>query len=218
MLDTYRAGDLNAFGLPQVPGVDPDSAYLCHALCALGKQPLAEGLGEIRAFLDENPGEVVTLIFESYLDHDLTAAAFDEAGLTPYAYTHPGGAWPTLGTMIDAGTRLAVLQDVDVDPTHPWLMDVWDHAFETHFSASAPEDFSCAHLRGSPSNELFILNHFLTDVFGSPELAETVNHNPFLLDRALDCQMFHETAANFVTVDFVDIGDAHDAVDALNGV
>jgi hypothetical protein len=217
MLDTYRAGDLNGIGLPQVAGVDPDSSYLCHAFCALGSQPLAEGLGEIRAFLDANPGEVVTVIVESYLDHDLTAAAFDAAGLTPYAYTYPGGGWPTLGELVDSGQRLVVMQDVAVDPAYPWLMNVWDLAFETDFSAGTPADFSCASLRGSPSNELFILNHFLTDTFGSPELAAQVNFNPLLIDRAQECEAVYSTAANFVTVDFFDIGDALTAVDILNG-
>lgn len=218
MLDTYRAGDLNDIGNPQVPGVDPDESYLCHAFCALGSQPLAEGLGEIREFLESDPAAVVTLIIESYLDHDLTAAAFDAGGLTPYAYVHGGGAWPTLGEMIDAGDRLVVLQDEDVDATYPWLMDVWDHSFETHFSASVPEDFSCAHLRGTPSNPLFILNHFLTNVFGSPALAAQVNGNPFLIDRANECEAFHSRAATFVTVDFTDIGDVSSAVATLNGV
>lgn len=218
MLDTYRAGDLNSFGLVQVPDVDPDTPYLCHTICALGSQPLVEGLAEIREFLDTEPGAVATLILESYLDADLTAAAFDAAGLTQMTYVHPGGAWPTLGEMIDAGSRLVVLTDDAADPAHPWLMPVWTHAFETHFSNGVPEDFSCADNRGSPSNDLFILNHFLTDVFGSPDLAELVNHNPFLLDRALECEGFHSTAATFVTVDFSSIGDVHAAVAALNGL
>jgi hypothetical protein len=217
MLDTYRAGDLNDLGFPQVAGVDPDTAYLCHVFCALGSQPLVEGLGEIRTFLDDNPGEVVTIIVESYLGHDLTADAFDRAGLTPYAYTYPGGGWPTLGDLIDSGQRLVVMQDVAVNPTYPWLMNVWDLAFETDFSALVPSDFSCAPNRGSTTNELFILNHFLTDTFGSPDLAAQVNGNPFLLDRALECESVHSTAANFVTVDFVDIGDVQATVDRLNG-
>ncbi len=218
MLDTYRAGDLNGIGNPQVPGVDPDTPYLCHAFCALGSQPLVEGLAEIRSFIDDNPGAVVTLIIESYLDHDLTAGAFDAAGLAPYAYVRSGGAWPTLGEMIDAGTRLVVLQDVAVDPTYPWLMNVWEHSFETHFSNSVPSDFSCVDNRGVPTNDLFILNHFLTNVFGSPDLADQVNHNPLLLDRIGECEDFHSTLANFVTVDFIDIGDTLATVAVLNGV
>ncbi|MCB1690437.1 MAG: hypothetical protein KDI33_18200 [Halioglobus sp.] len=216
MLDLYRAGSLNQFDQVQVPDADPDASFLCHSVCALGKQPLAEGLAEIRAFLDDNPGAVITFIIESYLSHELTAEAFDEAGLTPYTYTHTGDAWPSLGQMIDAGTRLVVLQDKAVDPAYPWLMNVWNHAFETHYSAAAPEDFSCAVNRGTPSNDLFIFNHFLTGLFGAPELAEQVNYNPLLLNRINECEAFHGAPGNFVTVDFVDIGDAISAVKTLN--
>lgn len=218
MLDTYRAGSKNQFDQIQVPDADPDASFLCHAVCALGKQPLAEGLEEIRAFLDDNPGEVITFILESYLSHELTAEAFAEAGITPYTYVHTGDAWPTLGQMIDAGTRLVVLQDKAADPDFPWLMNVWEHAFETHYSAATPQDFSCAVNRGTSSNDLFIFNHFLTGVFGAPELAEKVNYNPLLLDRINECEALHAAPANFVTVDFVDIGDAVSAVQALNDI
>lgn len=218
MLDTYRAGLKNQFDQIQIPDADPDASFLCHAVCALGNQPLAEGLSEIREFLDDNPGEVITFIIESYLSHELTAAAFDEAGLTSYTYVHTGDTWPTLGQMIDAGTRLVVLQDTGVDPAYPWLMNVWMHAFETNFSASTAEDFSCAVNRGTPSNDLFIFNHFLTEVFGAPELAEQVNYNPFLIDRIRECETFHGAPANFVTIDFVSIGDAVSAVKTLNDI
>lgn len=216
MLDTYRAGDLNQFGQIQVPDADPDASFLCHALCAIGKQPLAEGLSEIREFLDANPGAVVTFIIESYLNHELTVSAFNAANLMQYAYQHTVGPWPTLGQMVDSGTRLVVLQDVSVNPVYPWLMNVWDHAFETHFSAAVPEDFSCADNRGSPSNDLFIFNHFLTGVFGSPEFAEQVNYNPLLLDRVNECEALYTRPANFVTVDFVDIGDTLSTINMLN--
>ncbi len=216
MLDTYRAGDVSQFGQIQVPGVDPDTAYLCHVLCAIGKQPLVEGLAEIREFLEANPGAVITLIIESYLSHSLTANAFDASGLTPYTYTHTGGPWPTLGAMVDAGTRLVVLQDRALNPAYPWLMNVWTHAFETHFSAASADDFSCADNRGQPSSDLFILNHFLTDIFGSPTLAAQVNYNPLLGDRVEECETQYARPANFITVDFVSIGDTLSTVDAFN--
>ena len=219
MLDTYRAGDLTPAGNPQVPGVDPDTGYLCHTLCGLGSQPLVEGLAEITAFLDGNPGAVVTLIIESYLDHDLTAAAFVAAGLDTYVFTPlPGQAWPSLGELVQSGSRLVVMQDRAVDPTYPWLLDVWAQSFETHFDNAVPEDFSCDPNRGDPANDLFILNHFLTQIFGSPALAEQVNHDPLLTDRIVECETTHTAVANFVTVDFADIGDVSTAVEALNGL
>ena len=55
--------------------------FLCHVFCALGSQPLVEGLGEIEAFLDDNPNEVLSIIFENYITNAETASAFEESGL-----------------------------------------------------------------------------------------------------------------------------------------
>ena len=219
MLDTWKAGDPNPLnGQIQLPDEDPEKPFLCHALCLLGNKPLADGLREITDFLDANTGEVVTIIFESYITADITAAAFEAAGLKKYTYQHDGGGWPTLGQMIDAGTRLVVFQDVSVYPSYPWQMYVWDYAFETNYAAVTPEDFSCNVNRGNPNHDLFIFNNFLTSIFGSPESAEQVNSNPFLVTRINECEAVRAAMANFVTVDFISIGDTIITVDELNAL
>ncbi len=203
MLDTYKEDEL----------------LLCHVLCELGSQPLTEGLVEIRDFLDANPNEIVSIIFESYIDHPDTASAFDESDLLRLVYAQEiGEPWPTLQALIDADTRLIVFQDKPEDPAYPWLMNIWDYAWETHFSWATPEDFNCDSNRGNPDNPLFILNHFLTGVGGDPELAEMVNYDPLFIDRALQCQTESGALPNFVTVDFYDIGDLFSVVDQLNGL
>ncbi len=58
--------------------------------------------------------------------------------------------------------------------------------------------------------------HFLTEIFGSAQLAEQVNYNPLLIDRVNECEALYATAANFITVDFVSIGDTLSVVRALN--
>jgi len=194
---------------------------LCHVLCGLGKQPLVDGLGEIKAFLDANPGEVVSIIFENYITHAQTAGAFDESGLINFVYAHEVDApWPTLRELIDADTRLVVFQEnLPQEVEYPWLMNVWDHAGETDFSFAAPEDFDCDPNRGDPANPLFLLNHFLTTaVGGDPELAEMVNYNPLFIERARQCEEERSALPNFVAVDFYDIGDLFEVVDALNGL
>lgn len=205
MLDTYEAdGEL----------------LLCHSTCLAGSQPLVEGLGEIEAFLADNPNEVVSIIFENYITHAQTASAFESSGLIDYVYAHEAGEpWPTLGALIDAGTRLLVFQEkLPEEAEYPWLMRIWDHAWDTQFSAATPEDLSCDVGRGNPENPLFLLNHFLTGLGGDPALAEMVNYNPFFIDRARECEDIDSALPNFVAVDFYDIGDLFEVVDALNGV
>jgi len=196
---------------------------LCHGgdvfPCDLsGLEPLADGLAAIRAFLDRHPDEVVSIIFESYISELDTQTAFLDSGLLAYTHAQPAAApWPSLRELVENDTRLVVFTD-DSGATLPWHHYVWNHAWETHFSFSAPEDFSCAKNRGSLANPLFILNHFLTRAVGSPALAEMVNHNPLFLSRAQQCQAESGRLPNFVTVDFFDIGDLFAVVETLNGV
>lgn len=194
---------------------------LCHVICGAGSQPLVDGLGEIEAFLSANPDEVVSIIFENYISHAQMASAFEESGLSGLVHAHQvGDPWPTLRELIDANTRLVAFQEkLPLDPEFPWLMNVWDHTWETPFSFSTPEDLVCDPNRGDPANPLFLLNHFLTGPFGgSPESAETINHNPLFIDRATQCELEGDALPNFVAVDFYDIGDLFEVVDSLNGL
>ncbi|MBW2402538.1 MAG: hypothetical protein DRH23_10565 [Deltaproteobacteria bacterium] len=195
---------------------------LCHTICleGAGRQPLAEGLGEITAFLEANPEEVVSIIFENYITHAQTAGAFEESGLIDFVYAHEvDEPWPTLGDLIEAGGRLVVFQEkMPEEAEFPWLMNIWEHAWETPFSFATPGDFSCDPNRGDPANPLFLFKHFLTaPLGGNPDFAEMVNYNPLFIDRVRECEEENDDFANFVAVDFYDIGDLLDVVDALNG-
>jgi hypothetical protein len=192
-----------------------DLATLCHGLCQLGNTPLADGLSEIMAFLDENPNEVFSIIFESYITSEDTAEAFRESGMIDLVYAHPVDTpWPTLGEMLDAGHRVVVFSSNGGDPD--WHLDVWDYCWDTDYSNATPEDFDCGRLRGDTDHDLMILNHFLTNPTALPELAEEVNWNPFLAERVEQCRQEAGQLPNFVTVDFYSIGDVLKVVDELN--
>ncbi|MEW6268272.1 MAG: PI-PLC domain-containing protein [Thermodesulfobacteriota bacterium] len=197
---------------------DSGQVMLCHAVCAIGKRPLVDTLVDIRAFLERHPYEVVSIIFESYVSAADTEAAFAAAGLLPHVHAQPvADPWPTLREMIAADRRLVVFTD-NQGGAYPWYHHVWSYAFETHYSFANPAALSCDPNRGSPANRLFILNHFLTQVFGSPALAEQINHDPLFIERARECQAANDALPNFVTVDFYDIGNVFSVVAELNGL
>jgi hypothetical protein len=204
MLDTYE---------------EDGELLLCHVICLAGSQPLVEGLEEITVFLEANPEEVVSIIFETYITHAQTAGAFEDSGLIDFVYAHEvGDPWPTLGELIEADTRVVVFQGETQEAEFPWLMNMWDHAWETPYAFSTPEDFVCDVNRGDPANPLFLFNHFLTaPLGGNPDFAEMVNYNPLFIDRVRECEEENDDFPNFVAVDFYDIGDLLDVVDALNG-
>ncbi len=88
----------------------------CHSDCfLLDVGPFSELLVSLKGKLDANPREVVTLLVTNGADNiDINrfAEVFRETGMDQYAF-QPGGQlglgdWPTLGQLIDSGTRLVV--------------------------------------------------------------------------------------------------------------
>ncbi|MBL8684038.1 MAG: hypothetical protein JNK05_33000 [Myxococcales bacterium] len=199
--------------------LDRGRAQLCHGPCSLGRRPLVDGLCDITQFLDDQPGEVVTIIFESYTTAAEVERAFVESGLIERVHEQRAGdPWPTLRAMIERDRRVVVLTDRE-GGARPWYLPVWSHAWETPFSARTPTDLeTCRMNRGSRANPLFIFNHFLTNPLASPELATMVNNDPFLIDRARRCQRETSALPNFVTVDYYDIGSVLSTTRALNGL
>lgn len=193
-----------------------DEVWLCHGYCAFGNKRYVDGLREIRDFLERAPHEVVSLLIEDYVSDEETASAFELSGLLDVVHTQdPDQPWPTLGEMIDSGRRLVVFSQ-NRGGTPPWHHPMWRFLWDTHYSAKIPEDFSCAPHRGSRSNSLFLLNHFLTDPIALPELAERVNHDPGLRDRVHECWAANEQMPNLIAVDFYEIGDVLEVTRQLN--
>jgi hypothetical protein len=189
---------------------------LCHGVCWAGSLELANGLQFIADFMRDNPRELITLILENYAEAADLLAAFESAGLVDQLHLQdPQAAWPSLQAMIDSKRRLVVLTDSGETPDRG-ILPVWEHAFDTPYAAQTPEDLSCELGRGGAANALFIFNNFLTAPLPAPELAETVNFNPFLLERAKRCGDARAHLPNFITIDFYNLGDAAEVVDALN--
>lgn len=190
--------------------------WLCHRFCALGGQPLVEGLGEIKRFLDAHPREVVSIIFESHVDAASTQQAFVDAGLQGQLHVQDRHrAWPTLREMIGAGRRLVVFTDRE-GGAFPGYLDEFTFAFENSYAAWKDSDFACGVNRGQASNALFVLNHFISDPLPDREAAARVNRGAPLWAHAARCARELRRVPNFVTVDHYDVGDVMAVVHRLN--
>ena len=161
-----------------------EDVFLCHGACDIGSA-YVDVLSLFADFLLEHPDEVITFIFESYIEAADHQAAFEMSGLIELTYAHLNGApWPTLAEMIDANHRIVALTD-DGGGVYDWLMPVWDHAVETDWNNTDITDLDCRRGRGSDENPLFILNHFA----GSPPLdvwppSQGCESESFFRDRA----------------------------------
>lgn len=208
MIDVY-----DLFGNP--------TAY--HSMFMLGTIPLIDLFNNIKSFLDNNPNEVMTIILESYVSANDIEDIVNQSGLNNYLYTHNNSlGWPTLQNMIDNDNRLVIFTDEDdASSSQLWYHYVWDYAVETHYSVNTINDFNCSFNRGDPINDLFILNHFVTDAtlgYGLHTESMAVNSNPFFIGRAIDCYTQTNKFPNFVTVDFYELGDGLDVVNQLNNL
>ena len=197
----------------------PSALYFCHGFCELGAYPVGPTLESIRDFLQINPGEVVMLVVEDYVQpHDL-AHAFEAAGLLDYVYTGPVRTpWPTLRELIDANQRLIVFIESG-KPGVGWLRPAFATFQETPYSFHKPEDFSCRPNRGGTSGSLFQINHWIeTTPAPRPTNAAIVNAYDFLLGRARQCQRERHHLPNAIVVDFYNIGDVLRVAATLNGL
>ena len=194
-----------------------------HGTSILGSAPFLDFMIDIKTFLDSHPNEIITIILECYTSANEIEYDITQAGLISYLYTHSAGNnWPTLQTMINNDTRFVVFSDQDdANASQEWYHYVWDHAVETHYTNNNQTDFSCDFNRGDSINDLFILNHFITNSVlgtGDESQATIVNSNPYFINRALQCQQEKNKFPNFITVDFYELGNCFDVVDQLNGV
>ncbi len=212
MLDTYYFRD----------EFNQRDTFLCHHLCEIGSQKLVDGLGQLRAFLDDNRAEVLTIIFESYISAADSAAAFARSGLDRYVVHHsPGAPWPTLRQLIEADQRLVVFSAgaaSTADPTSDWFLDEFTWCWENPYQNSTIADFRCNANRGQTTNDLFVLNHFLEDILPHKDQAEQANVNPGFAEHADRCRAETGRFPNFPTVDFYEIGDLFAVTAALNGL
>jgi hypothetical protein len=191
-----------------------DDVYLCHSVCRAGRRLFLDAMQELASFLEANPREVVTLVIEDYVPAETMAEIMVSAGLAPYVYEHQG-AWPTLREMIDDGTRLVVTAQ-DAGPPPTWMHNVWELGWDTPYSFDSVEAFSCRWNRGSSTDGVFLLNHWVLDPYARPETAVVSNARETLMQRVSDCEERWGRLPTWIAVDFYDIGDLFEVVDLLN--
>lgn len=198
-----------------------DQLYLCHGDCRLGSILLSDALGIVADFLESHPGDVMTLMFQDSISPEQTATAFAEAGLDTLVYTHPeGAAWPLVGELVEAGTRLLISAEFS-GPPPDWYHHAWDLFQDTHYAFPDVDSIHCDPHRGTEDSPLFLMNHWVEGGFlGLPveSAAAEVNSTEVLLSQVERCAEQRGLAPTLIAVDFYGVGDLFAVVDELNGV
>jgi hypothetical protein len=191
--------------------------YLCHVFCEIGAVRMLDEMQVVREFLDTHPREVLVVVIEDYVPPDAVSQVLREAGLeSELLAVDPAAPLPTLGQMIDAGTRLQVsLENGAAPPTLP-------NAFtglveETPFTFARPRGLerpaSCADNRGTSDAPIFQFNHWVTPA--EPFTARQVN-SAILRRRLAECTERRGRGPTLVAVDFAEQGDLLRVVERLN--
>jgi len=220
--------------------------HLCHSSCdLLDAGTLESWLSEIKAWMDKNPHDVVTVLLvnsDNAAASDL-GAQFQASGIDQYAYAPPSTSsiprtWPTLDALISNNTRLLSFVASLGQPSsaHPYLLDEFTFVFENDFENESPANYSCNPNRptsltspeqAASSGRMFLMNHFLysTALFGIQTPNDTyvgvTNAQTGLgsLGAAVaNCTAVYAKPPNFVLVDFFNMGPAMASVDQANGV
>ncbi|CAK7197929.1 hypothetical protein SEUCBS139899_000579 [Sporothrix eucalyptigena] len=231
--------------------------HLCHTSCGLlDAGPLETWLALISDWMDNNPHDVVTLLLVNS-DHQSAATfgrVFQQAGLAKYGYAHPAAkgatAWPTLQAMIAANTRLVtfIASVPAADASYPYLLNEFDHVFETPYMITNLAQFSNCSLDRPPTagsavsalraGMLPLMNHFAyakvsssiqipdvsdIDITNSPDTTGTGSNgggiSATLGTQAQLCtKQWGGTKPTFMLVDFFNRGPAITTADNLNGL
>ncbi|KAG0288211.1 hypothetical protein BGZ96_007977 [Linnemannia gamsii] len=221
MLDAYNA-----------PSGNPNEIQLCHTTCGLlNGGPLSATLAQIKTFMDANPNEVITILWENAanLKPAQFQAVYAAAGMSPYLYAPTKGtaAWPTLAQMISSKKRLVNFVDSGADATVPWLMAEYDFVFETPYNIPKGAAYPCTIDRPKDQRKpMYVLNHFISGVFNmqgssisipQPDVADQTN-GPDLVSHINSCQTTFKQIPNFVAVDFYQKGSLTETVAKVNKV
>jgi hypothetical protein len=211
-----RALDLRKQAGPPRPLAQHD-VYACHEFCELGAIPFSDVVDVLRRFLDEHPNDVLVVVIQDELPpQELTPVL---APLAPYiARMDPGQPLPTLGAMVESGSRLVIgLEHGSLGPEIPNMYDdglLQEVPYRYRSVDQLESPGSCRPNRGQAGAPLFLLNNWISPA--SPESAKAANAEDLLLARADRCSELRQQSVNLVAVDFYRTGGLFDVVDQLN--
>lgn len=215
--------------------------HFCHTSCLLFDGGKVETyLETVKNFLDRHPNEVLTLVFvnpEEVSVKDVWKPIFEKTGIADMAYVPPQpimsrNDWPMLGEMIATGKRVVIFLDKGAEsrtePEADFILPQFEMMWEDVYDPTDSE-FPCQVDRTAgplaASQQLNLMNHNLNmDIFvGKILVPDRINSprtnsiNSILLHADHCASLAQNNRPNFVMLDFVDVGQAMDAVDRLNG-
>lgn len=198
--------------------------HLCHTSCSLfDGGTLQAYLTTVKAWLDANPNEVLSLLIvnSDTLPPSSFDAVFQTVGLATMSYSPPSSllesGWPTLGSLIDSGTRLITFMDSNANFTSvPYIIDEFTNIWETAYDVTT--SFDCNVNRSNANTptatSMYLINHFLDVLIlgqPAPDPSQANETNAVTGTNSLGAQFDlcvgqQGRNPNFMLVDFYEYG------------
>ena len=226
---------------------------LCHTSCMMEDAgALEDYLRTVKNWLEDHPNEVVTLLLTNgdFVDIGAFEQAFTKVGLHDLAFAPTprpkrkraakiAGRWPTLREMIKKNHRLIVFLDYGAKPAKvPYILDEFDHFWETPFNTVDPKFEQCeidrpklkkdasSEALAQMSSRMYVVNHYLdTTILGikvpnrkDAKKTNSVDGRGSIGAQAALCQKKHGHKPRVILVDYFDVGQVMKAQDRLNGI
>ena len=192
---------------------EDDALITCHGFCGLGNQPFDGVLDEVHGFLLDNRDQIVLLDFQDEAGDGRIVDAIAAHPIADLAHAH-SETWPTLGELADSPLILLGNRS-EGDPA--WFNDSADLAYRTGWAYETPEELDCEPADPVVDGGLYEIVHVLTNPLASPDNARAINGKAQVTEHVDRC-VAEVGFVNQVSVDYVSIGDALGAIDALNGI
>ncbi|XP_047310664.1 PI-PLC X domain-containing protein At5g67130-like [Impatiens glandulifera] len=199
----------------------------CHDLTAF--EPAIDTLKEVGEFMSANPGEIITIILEDYVESPKgLTKVFTDAGLMKYWFPlsrmpKNGKDWPLVSDMVAKNQRLIVFTSQRSKEASEQIAYQWNYMVENQYGNGGMKEGECPN-RGESSamndtsKSLVLVNFFQTV---PDENYACVQNSDRLIRMLRTCR--NDAAgrwANFVAVDYYKRsvgGGTFEAVDTLNG-
>ena len=144
---------------------------------------MTDTLTQMRRYLQANPGAVLMLVLESYVNDASLKQAFDATDTTRYAETlHRGEPLPTLGELVSSGKRMVVFTEDEPDGSVPWLSSAFAWIQDTPLGNRNAADFTCRRYRGGADSPMLMLNNWVERFPPSPSAQRPVLTKAFLTE------------------------------------
>ncbi len=191
--------------------------YLYHGNPKMGKEKLQIVLTDIKAFLDSNKTEIVSIIFQNGITKNRIAAEIDSAGLSTYCHSQAADKeWPTIGQMINDNNRLVLFVEENTGTDVPYIHSAWDYIFDTPWNTKSLAEMDTRIGRGKPTHGLFLMNNWISKGKPTKKNARQTNNEKFLLKRIERCAKDLHRVPNFIGINFHEQGDAVKVAKMLN--